>query len=149
LRTRPMDTQQVLRWYADCSGFKGRYCVIDRLDGAGPGVVRGRTLYRQTNDFAHLQNTEYQYSPYLFEAMMQLIGFSVVATAPTQRQAMIPVEVGQMRFVRQCRDGEPITLDARMRSEDQQGFVWDARGVDDQGRTIMQVKGLRLQKVSE
>jgi malonyl CoA-acyl carrier protein transacylase len=149
LRTRPMDTQQVLRWYADCSGFKGRYCVIDRLDGAGPGVVRGHTIYRQTSDFAHLQNAEYQYSPYLFEAMMQLIGFSVVATAPTQRQAMIPVEVGQMRFSRKCRDGEPITLEARMRSEDEQGFVWDARGVDDHGRTIMQVTGLRLQKVAE
>ena len=149
LRTRPMDHQQILRWYADCSGFKGRYRVIDCLDGAGPGVVRGRTIYRQTSDFAHLQNAQYQYSPYLFEAMMQLVAFSRVATAPTQRQAMIPVEVGQMRFVRQCRDGEPITLEARMRSEDEQGFVWDVRGVDDQGRAIMQVTGLRLQKVSE
>jgi hypothetical protein len=62
---------------------------------------------------------------------------------------MIPVEVGQMRFVRICRPGEPITIEARMRMEDEKGFVWDIRGVDDQGRAIMQVTGLRLQKVSE
>jgi hypothetical protein len=33
--------------------------------------------------------------------------------------------------------------------EDEKGFVWDARGIDDQGRTIMQVYGMRLQKISE
>jgi hypothetical protein len=36
-----------------------------------------------------------------------------------------------------------------MRIEDEKGFVWDARGIDDQGRTIMQVYGMRMQKVSE
>ncbi len=80
---------------------------------------------------------------------MQLVGFYKVVMAPTQRQAMIPVEVGQMRFLRKCRQGEQITLEARMRLEDEKGFVWDARGIDDQGRTIMQVYGMRMQKVSE
>jgi ribose 5-phosphate isomerase len=80
---------------------------------------------------------------------MQLVGFSIVAMAPMQRQAMIPVEVGEMRFSRKCREGEQITLEARMRMEDEKGFVWDARGIDDQGLTIMQVHGLRMQKVSE
>jgi len=36
-----------------------------------------------------------------------------------------------------------------MRMEDEQGFVWDARGIDDQGCAIMQVRGMRMQKVSE
>ena len=80
---------------------------------------------------------------------MQLIGFYVVVTAPTQQQAMIPVEVGEMRFLRKCREGEKITMEARMRMEDEKGFVWDARGIDHQGRTIMQVCGMRMQKVSE
>ena len=26
-----------------------------------------------------------------------------------------------------------------MRAEDEEGFAWDARGIDDQGRTIMQI----------
>ena len=149
LQTQPMDHNKILQWYTDFSGFEGRYRVMDSLDGAGTGVVRGQTTYRQINDFAHLQNAQYQYSPYLFEALMQLVGFYIAATAPTQRQAMIPVEVGEMRFLRKCREGEKITLEARMRMEDEKGFVWDARGIDDQGRTIMQVYGMRMQKVSE
>jgi NAD(P)-dependent dehydrogenase (short-subunit alcohol dehydrogenase family)/acyl carrier protein len=149
LQTQPMDHHKVLQWYADGSGFGSRYCVIDVLDGAGPGVVRGQTTYRQMSDFAHLQNAQYQYSPYLFEALMQLVGFHEAATAPTQRQALVPVEVGEMRFLRKCREGEQITLEARMRMEDEKGFVWDARGIDDHGRTIMQVYGMRMQRVSE
>ena len=149
LRTQPMDHDKVLQWYADGSGFGGRYRVIDLLEGAGPGVVRGQTTYRQMNDFGHLQNAQYQYSPYLFEALMQLVGFSRVAMAPTQGQAMIPAEVGEMRFSRKCREGEQITLEARLRTEDEEGFIWDARGIDGQGRTIMQVRGLRMHKVSE
>ena len=80
---------------------------------------------------------------------MQLIGFYTAAMAPTQQQAMIPVEVGEMRFLRKCREPELITLEARMRMEDEKGSVWDARGIDDQGRTIMHVYGMRMQKVSE
>jgi len=149
LQMQPMDHNKVLQWYADCSGFEGRYRVIDFLDGAGTGVVRGQTTYRQMSDFAHLQNAQYQYSPYLFEALMQLIGFSIAERAATQRQAMIPVAVDEMRFLRTCREGEQITLEARMRIEDEKAFVWDARGIDDQGRTIMHVYGMRMQKVSE
>jgi 3-hydroxymyristoyl/3-hydroxydecanoyl-(acyl carrier protein) dehydratase len=144
-----MDHKKVLQWYADSSGFEGRYRVMDFLDGAGPGVVRGQTTYRQKNDFANLPNAQYQYSPYLFEALMQLVGFYTAAIAPTERQAMIPVEVGEMRFLRKCLAEEQIVLEARMRAEDEKGFVWDARGIDDQGRTIMQVCGMRMQKVSE
>jgi hypothetical protein len=80
---------------------------------------------------------------------MQLIGFSRVVLAPTPPPAMIPVEVGEMRFSRKCREGESITLEARMRMEDEKGFVWDARGIDDQGRTIMRIHGLHMQKVAE
>ena len=43
-----MDHKKVLQWYKDCSGFEGRYRVMEFLDGAGPGVVRGRTTYRET-----------------------------------------------------------------------------------------------------
>ena len=149
LQTRPMDNKKVLRWYKDHSGLDGRYRVIDFLDGAGTGVVRGRTTCREASDFAHLKNAQYQYSPYLFEALMQLTGFYIAAMAPAQRQAMIPVEVGEMRFWRKCRKGEQITVEARMRMEDEKSSVWNARGIDDQGRTIMQVYGMRMQKVSE
>ena len=149
LRTRPMDHKKVLKWYKDRSGLEGRYRVMEFLDGAGPGVVRGRTTCRETSDFAHLRNARYQYSPYLFEALLQLVGFHIAATEPSERRSMIPMEIGEMRFLRKCRAGEQITLEARMRAQDDEGLAWDARGIDDQGRTIMQIHGLRMQWVSD
>ena len=149
LRTRPMDHKQVLAWYQDRSGLEGRYRVMESLDGAGPGVVRGRTTYRETPDFAHLRNARYQYSIYLFEALLQLVAFHVAATAPSERRSMIPLEIGEMRFLRQCRAGEQITVEARRLAQDNEGLTWDARGVDDQGRVIMQVHNMRMHWVSE
>jgi hypothetical protein len=62
---------------------------------------------------------------------------------------MIPMEIGEMRFLRKCRAGEPITLEARMRAQDDEGHAWDARGLDDQGSAIMQVSGIRMHWVSD
>jgi hypothetical protein len=144
-----MDHKKVLTWYKDRSGLKGRYRVMEFLDGAGPGVVRGGTTYRETSDFANLRNTRYQYSPYLFEALLQLVNFYIVAMDPSERRSMIPMEIGGMRFLRKCRAGEQITLEARMRAQNDEGLAWDARGIDDQGRTIMQIYGLRMHWVSD
>jgi malonyl CoA-acyl carrier protein transacylase len=149
LRTRPMDHKKVLKWYKDRSGLEGRYRVMEFLDGAGPGVVRGRTTYRKTSDFANLRNARYQYSPYLFEALLQLVNFYIIAMDPSERRSMIPMEIGEMRFLRKCQVGEQITLEARMRAQDDEGLAWDARGIDDQGRTIMQVYGLRMHWVAD
>jgi malonyl CoA-acyl carrier protein transacylase len=149
LREPPMDQAQVLAWYEDRSGLKGRYRVIELFDGAGPGVARGRTTYREAGDFAHLRNARYQYSPYLFEALMQLAYFAIVAMDPAERRSMLPVEIGEMRFLRPCRVGEQITVEARRRVQDEAGQTWDARGLDDQGRPLMQVWGMRMHWVSE
>jgi malonyl CoA-acyl carrier protein transacylase len=149
LRTRPMNQKKVLKWYKKRSGLEGRYRVMEVLDGAGPGVVRGRTTYRETSDFANLRNARYQYSPYLFEALLQLVGFHIAATDPAERRSMIPLEIGEMRFLRKCRAGEQITLEARRRAQDDEGLAWDARGIDDQGRILMQIQGLRMHWVSD
>jgi NAD(P)-dependent dehydrogenase (short-subunit alcohol dehydrogenase family) len=149
LRTRPMDHKKMLKWYKDRSGLEGRYRVMEFLDGAGPGVVRGGTTYRETSDFANLRNARYQYSPYLFEALLQLVNFYIVAMDPSERRSMIPMEIGEMRFLRKCRVGEQITLEARMRAQDDEGIAWDARGIDDQGRPIMQVHNMRMHWVSD
>ena len=149
LRTRPMDQKKVLKWYKDRSGLGGRYRVMDFLDGAGPGAVRGGTTYRETSDFATLRNAQYQSSPYLFEALLQVVNFYIVAMDPSERRSMVPTEIGEMRFLRKCRAGEQITLEARMRAQDDEGLVWDARGVDGQGCTVMQVYGIRMHWVSD
>jgi len=149
LRTKPMDQKKVRAWYEERSGLVGRYRVMESIEGAGPGVVRGRTSYRETDDFAHLRNVRYQYSPYLFEALLQLSAFQIAATDPAERRSMIPLEIGEMRFLRKCRAGEQIILEARLRLQDEEGLTWDARALDDQGITIMQMSGMRMHWVTE
>jgi malonyl CoA-acyl carrier protein transacylase len=149
LQTRPMDHKDMLEWYEKRSGLKGRYRVLDLLEGAGPGVVRGLTTYRETDDFANLRSAQYQYSPYLFEALLQLTAFYGVAMKMPEQRSMIPMEIGEMRFCRKCRVGEQITLEARMREQNEQSLTWDARGLDDQGRVIMQVSNMRMHWVSD
>jgi acyl-CoA thioesterase FadM len=138
----------MLEWYEDHTGIGGRYRVLEVIDGTGPGLVRGRTIYRETVDFAHSSAARYQYSHYLLEALMQLAGFHALAMDPQDRRAMLPTEIGEMRFLRQCRAGERITLEARLRAQDRESVAWDARGIDDQGRTIMQVRTMRLHRLS-
>ncbi|MCL7489401.1 MAG: SDR family NAD(P)-dependent oxidoreductase [Desulfobulbaceae bacterium] len=144
LRTGPMENEKVLKWYKERSGLAGRYRVLESLEGAGPGVIRGQTVYRQTDDFANLPGAQYQYSPYLFETLLQLAAFYGVAMGMPEQRSMIPMEIGEMRFSRKCREGERIILEARMRAQNEQGFTWDARGLDEQGRTIMQVANMRM-----
>ena len=148
LRTPAVNHKKVLRWYKDRTALDGRYRVLEAIDGAGPGLVRGWTIYRETVDFAHLHAARYQYPPYLFEALMQLAAFHMLAMDPRERRSMLPVEIGEMRFLRQCRPGEQIALEARLRVQDQESLAWDARGLDDQGRTLMQVRGMRMHWVS-
>jgi hypothetical protein len=149
LRTKPMNHRKVLKWYKKSTGLEGRYRVMEFIDGAGPGVVRGRTIYRETSDFTNLRNSRYQYSPYLFEALLQLVGFHVAATDQFEQRSMIPMEIGEMRFFRKCRAGEQITLEARIQAQDDEGLTWNARGIDDQNRTIMQIYGIRMHWVSD
>jgi len=149
LRTRPMNRKKVLKWYKDRSGLGGRYRVIEFLDGTGPGVIRGRTIYPETCDFANLQNVRYQYSPYLFEALLQLVCCHIAVTDPSEPRSMIPLEIGEMRCFRKVRVGEKITLEARLRAQDDNILTWDTRGLDDQGETLMQIFGLQMKWISD
>ncbi|MDZ7667477.1 MAG: SDR family oxidoreductase [Desulfotignum sp.] len=144
LRTKPMNRKKVLKWYKDRSGLGGRYRVIEFLDGTGPGVIRGRTIYPATCDFANLENVKYQYSPYLFEALLQLVCCHIAVTDPSEPRSMIPLEIGEMRCFRKVRVGEKITLEARLRAQDDEVLTWDTRGLDDQGETLMQIFGLQM-----
>jgi hypothetical protein len=148
LRTGSVEGGRVRAWYSDLSGLAGRYQVLESLDGAGPGAVRGHTVYRQSDDFADPVDARYQYSPYLFEALLQLPAFYHLAMKIPEQRSMIPMEIGEMRFWRTCRAGERLTLEARMRAENERGSSWDARALDEQGRTVMQVADMRMHWVA-
>jgi predicted GTPase len=62
---------------------------------------------------------------------------------------MIPLEIGEMRCFRKVRVGEKITLEARLRAQDDEMLTWDTRGLDDQGETLMQIFGLKMKWISD
>ena len=62
---------------------------------------------------------------------------------------MIPYQIGEMRFSRHCQPDELITLEGRLRSNDQDGSIWDAQAMDAAGEPIMQVQGLVLKPFTE
>ena len=123
LTTGPMNQKNMLKWYKKHSGLKGRYRVLESLDGAGPKVMRGQSIYRQTGDFKNLRNAHYQYSPYLLEAILQLAGLHCIAMKIPEKRSIIPMEIGEMRFSRKCRAGEKITLEARLRAQNAQSLT--------------------------
>jgi NAD(P)-dependent dehydrogenase (short-subunit alcohol dehydrogenase family)/acyl carrier protein len=149
LDTRPLDHQEVLEWYRKRSDMQDRYRVMEDLDGTGPQVIRGRTIYRAGKDFTTPPAPDFQYSPYLLEALLQLAAFYVVMRDEEEPRSLIPVRIGEMTFSRKCRDQERITVEARMTAEDQEGLTWDAMALDEEGRAIMQVRDLRLNWFSD
>jgi hypothetical protein len=54
----------------------------------------------------------------------------------------------EMRFIGSARDGERYTLEARLRSHDDQGVTWDARALDEGGTAIMQIRSMRMNRFS-
>ncbi len=144
LDSRPMGHGETLSWYEDRSDLRGRYRVIDSLEGSGPGTVRGRTIYRTSADFKHPSRAGYQYSPYLLEALMQMTCFYIVMRDDTERRSLIPLGLEGMSFERGCADGEEFTLEGRIREKDDTGITWDARATDLDRKAVMVLKGLRM-----
>jgi hypothetical protein len=137
LDSRPMDHAEVLEWYDNRTDLHGRYRVLENLDGTSPGAVRGVAIYRQGIDFSDKKKVRYEYSPYLLEALMQVVNFYIAMRDPNQQRSMIPYKIGEMVFSRKCADGEKLVLEARMKNENDDGITWDARGLDEKGRVVM------------
>jgi hypothetical protein len=144
LDTRAMDPTEIQDSYSARTGLKGRYRVLERLDGTGRGVIKGAMLYREQADIAGLDRVRYQYSPYLLEALMHLLAFYVALRQEEGAGDLIPSSMEEMRFARLARKGERFTLEARLRAHDAQGFTWDARAVDQSDTPIMQLVGMRM-----
>ncbi len=144
LDSRPMEHSEVIQWYVARTDLTGRYRVVDRIEGSSPGAIRGTIEYHESDDFSDLSNVTYQYSPYLLEALMQLVNFFVIMREPNETRAMIPFGIGEMLFFRKCRDGESITIEARIHNRTEEGLNWAARAVDQDGRTIMLARDISM-----
>jgi malonyl CoA-acyl carrier protein transacylase len=149
LDSRPMDRHEVVQWYQDRTDLRGRYRVIEDLNGTSPEAIRGRMIYREIQDFADPRQTRYQYSPYLLEALMQVVNFYIVMRDPSEKRSMIPRRIGEMQFSRKCGDGEEITIEARMQDQNEAGISWAARALDGQGKVVMQAKDIMMRWFSK
>ena len=144
LDTSLMEPHEIQDSYEKNTALQGRYRVLEKIQGAGPGVVKGDMVYREQADMAGLDRVRYQYSPYLLEALMHLFAFYLDLRQEEVPWDLIPAGMEEMRFARIVRNGEHCTLEARLRSQDDQGFTWDARAVDENGAPIMQVLSMRM-----
>jgi hypothetical protein len=146
---RAVRPDEVMDWYEKRCGLRGRYLVIEALDGSGPGIVRGRMPYRKSQDFARLEEAQYQYSPYLLEAMMHLVNFYVSDRDREEKRLLVPAGIRELRFTRLCRPDEKVVLEARLQAAHAEGMLWDARGLDEEGKTLMEAEGLDMKWTSE
>jgi hypothetical protein len=148
LDTAPLNQKEVQRFYGKYSNLQGRYRLIESIDGAGNGVIRGLMIYKQQDDFAGLHGVHYQYSPYLLEALKHLVNSYLLLRDETVTTTMIPFGIGEMRFTRHCQIGEALRLEGRLRSQNSSESTWDARALDSGGNIIMVAKSLRLKVFS-
>jgi acyl transferase domain-containing protein/NAD(P)H-dependent flavin oxidoreductase YrpB (nitropropane dioxygenase family)/NAD(P)-dependent dehydrogenase (short-subunit alcohol dehydrogenase family)/acyl carrier protein len=141
LTTPPMPQEKVHVWYEQKGTLKGRYRVLDGVVGTGPQTVSGIMLPRPEDDFAWLKNPQYQYSPYLLEALMHL-SVPYAMFQEFEPRNIIPAELGEVRFSRRVRPGERLTLEARLTRKDDQGITWDACVFDEKGEVILRARDI-------
>ena len=146
LDTGPLGPREIQEAYEKSTGLRGRYRVLEGIQGTGPGVIKGLTVYREQEDIAGLGRVRYLYSPYLLEALMHLFAFHTALRQDAGSPSLLPAGLEEMLFNRPARHGERFTLEARLRSRDDQGVTWDARAVDEEGNTIMQVVSARMNR---
>jgi 3-hydroxymyristoyl/3-hydroxydecanoyl-(acyl carrier protein) dehydratase len=106
-------------------------------------------VYKEQEDMAGLGPARYHYSPYLLEALMHLFAFYTALRQESGSSDVLPAGMEEMRFTRPARNGERFTLEARLRSRDDQGFTWDARALDESNTPIMQVLSMRMNRFSQ
>ncbi len=147
--TPRVDVDGFIDHYERHSDLQGRYRMAMSLYGTGPEVVGARMAYGEGNDFFHLENTHYQYSPYLLEMLFHLPRFHGVVRDAAGSGSLVPVGIEEMVWVRKCREGENVSSFARMKSKTRDGSLWDITALDENGEPLMLVKGLSMQKVPE
>jgi acyl dehydratase len=111
-------------------------------------MMKGVMVYREEEDMAGLGRVHYLFPPYLLEALMHLFAFYPANRQEQGTWNLIPAGMEEMRFTRPARHGERFTLEARLRSQDDKGFTWDGRAVDESNTEILRVLSMRMNRFS-
>ncbi len=137
----------LLRQYENLTAQTGRYRVIQEVAGTSADSIRGTMLYRLSHDIAGT-SAPLSTSPYLLEALMQLVLFHGLLRPGDKALGLLPVGIGSMRFARLCQDAEVLTLEARLREVTSSMQVWDACAFDAKAQPLMQVEGLIMRALT-
>jgi hypothetical protein len=141
LVTSPIPRARLLDWYEQKGTLKGRYRVLEGVNGTGPGVVSGVMIAGEEDDFAGWPTPQYRYSPYALEGLMHLpVPYFMLQDFETRN--IIPSGLGEVQFVRRCRPGERLTLEARLKKKDEVGTAWDACVWDEAGQLVLQAQDI-------
>ncbi|NTV42187.1 MAG: SDR family NAD(P)-dependent oxidoreductase, partial [Syntrophobacteraceae bacterium] len=142
---RPMEKNEIVDWYEKRSDMKGLYRVLEHIGGHGPGIISGRMIPPDAPHFSFANTPKFHYPPYALEGLMQLCSYYVVMRDESEERAMIPAGIGSVRWFGTHGDGSPITLQARLKREDDQGLVWDAMASQEDGDPLLELSDLHMQ----
>jgi len=134
---------EVLAIYEANTGQTERYRMIDELLGATPERIAATMTYRISQDVAGT-SAPFAYSPYLLEALMQLVFMQRLVCGGAERVQPLPVGIGKLAVARRCVDGEPLRLEASLREDNLGHQLWDACGFSAGGEPLMCVEGLAM-----
>jgi hypothetical protein len=137
---------QIQDIYEQYTAQQNRYRVISEITGAAKKGVAGLMVYGDEKDHSS-ERSAYQYSPYILEALMQLVLFHPLAVGG-ELAAFLPVGIGSMTFARRSEPGESLVLKARQREALSDTVVWDAVACDGKGDAVMVVDGLSMKRLS-
>ncbi len=141
---RSLDEEQMTRLYRRMTGFGKRYQVLNGLSWTESGVAASIFVERDSRDFRDFQNTNYQNSPYLLEAVLHLAGFFAARSTPDSDHilAVVPAEIGEIAFARKAESGEALDVRVALREASGERFVFDGHCCDRAGFDLIQVRGL-------
>ncbi len=144
LDCRTIDSEQVKTIYRKGTNLKGRYRVIQGIDGISADAIRGQMTYVESKDFSTFSGACYQYSPYLLEGLLHILNLHTVLRYESEPRSMIPCGIGEMIFTRKCAGGESFILEARLQEQTELGCFWDARALDESGASVMQARRIEM-----
>jgi short-subunit dehydrogenase involved in D-alanine esterification of teichoic acids len=142
-----MQREDILKYYQERSGLTGRYRILEKISGYSSQSIFGEMTYPETEDFAPQEKGRYQYPVYLLEGLLQIVSFHSGIRDRADNRALVPAAIDSIRVYRKCSVGEQLFLVGQLLNEDTNGITWNAQGYGDNEELVLQVDGLRMNRL--
>jgi acyl transferase domain-containing protein/NAD(P)-dependent dehydrogenase (short-subunit alcohol dehydrogenase family) len=144
-----VDRTGLLNLYEQYTGLTGRYRVLQRIGSFAGGIAEAAVALQNEADFAARPNNDYQTSPYLLESIFQTIVFQTLLEQQGQAATIaLPYAVSEIHYYRQGASQGNFKVQARRRSADPTGAVWDAIVVNDVMKPVVAARGVEMRWLS-